>query len=776
MKEAFWGVLIVTLGLFGIVVVNLFQNITVDNDRIYYVIKESTEGAAFDAIDLAHYRLNGTLRIVEDKFVENLTRRFAENISKSNYKIVVEDVNEMPPKVSLRVETGVGILNTGLFQREDPFNIVNRVDAIIETKYTKEEIESAGIIINEPEEPIIGAACTPTIGDVDDECIDGDIMYIGNEEINISNKVCTGNIPPSNVNKKVNYKVCECGSWVNKSETLTASPRKVESGSEWIYEWTFYKEGKNRVINQVIKEKVLELQCTTGIEIYVPDDIDEKNQKNAENWPYQPPEDGPYDNSRYEICPPGGIKIPLGMKFVAHPNYIPANSVNRNLEWSVVNENVLGLVDRDPGENCDMEKDPCYSTGEITAKKVGTTYIKVETTDVNGKTRRGQTATCKVEVYDGKVDSVGCKNINIQVGAIELVDVTYSPLNAIIKNTYSIADTAVATVDSAGNVTGKAGGTTILTVKETNSGKTGTCTVTVPSPPPPPMSYPDSNYSGGSSTSNGGYWKVTFPDGTYEFAKSYEEAKDKVKNNGLNEISYKSSTSSPEILYSTYSEPNNNKQIEVIYNGNKDKQSTTTVTTNSSGTTTTTIDKNGNTTTTVVPNKPNYVEPDPPTYYPPRQPAGTPSKGGGGCLDGDTKLLTKNGYKSISEINEGDMVLSYNSETKENEYKEVTMIYRHINMKDVLYTMIVNNKTIKATRLHRFFVKTTAGYKYVKVEDLKIGDLLMDSKGNYHPIRKISSKFMLSNYYDIEVKDNHNYYISRDNILVHNAINTKSNR
>jgi len=122
------------------------------------------------------------------------------------------------------------------------------------------------------------------------------------------------------------------------------------------------------------------------------------------------------------------------------------------------------------------------------------------------------------------------------------------------------------------------------------------------------------------------------------------------------------------------------------------------------------------------------------------------------------------------------MVLSYNSETKENEYKEVTMIYRHINMKDVLYTMIVNNKTIKATRLHRFFVKTTAGYKYVKVEDLKIGDLLMDSKGNYHPIRKISSKFMLSNYYDIEVKDNHNYYISRDNILVHNAINTKSNR
>ena len=34
MKEAFWGVLIVLLGLFGIVVVNIFQNVTVDNDRV----------------------------------------------------------------------------------------------------------------------------------------------------------------------------------------------------------------------------------------------------------------------------------------------------------------------------------------------------------------------------------------------------------------------------------------------------------------------------------------------------------------------------------------------------------------------------------------------------------------------------------------------------------------------------------------------------------------------------------------------------------------------
>ena len=100
MKEAFWEVLIVLLGLFGIVVVNIFQNVTVDNDRVYYLIKESTEAAAFDAVDLTYYRLSGKLRMVEDKFVENLTRRFAENVTIGDYRIVVEDINEMPPKIS----------------------------------------------------------------------------------------------------------------------------------------------------------------------------------------------------------------------------------------------------------------------------------------------------------------------------------------------------------------------------------------------------------------------------------------------------------------------------------------------------------------------------------------------------------------------------------------------------------------------------------------------------------------------------------------------------
>ena len=71
-------------------------------------MKETTEAAGYDAIDLTYYRLNGDIRIVEDKFVENFTRRFAENLANNgNYEITIHDISEIPPRVSLKVRTGV---------------------------------------------------------------------------------------------------------------------------------------------------------------------------------------------------------------------------------------------------------------------------------------------------------------------------------------------------------------------------------------------------------------------------------------------------------------------------------------------------------------------------------------------------------------------------------------------------------------------------------------------------------------------------------------------
>ena len=100
----------------------------------------------FDAVDLAAYRSCETdgmtkeefekvdcIKIEEEKFVENFIRRFAENAELSNrYLIEIYDINEAPPKVSLKVSSA---RETNVDGEIIEFNISNNIDAILETKY-----------------------------------------------------------------------------------------------------------------------------------------------------------------------------------------------------------------------------------------------------------------------------------------------------------------------------------------------------------------------------------------------------------------------------------------------------------------------------------------------------------------------------------------------------------------------------------------------------------------------------------------------------------------
>ena len=51
MKESFWGVFIISMGLIGIAFVFLFQNITNTDEHNMQLLKETTEAAMYDAID-----------------------------------------------------------------------------------------------------------------------------------------------------------------------------------------------------------------------------------------------------------------------------------------------------------------------------------------------------------------------------------------------------------------------------------------------------------------------------------------------------------------------------------------------------------------------------------------------------------------------------------------------------------------------------------------------------------------------------------------------------
>lgn len=128
-----WGYAIITLGILAVGIIWFFANVTKTDQHNYNLLKETTEAAMFDALDLTAYREDGTIRIEEAKFVENFIRRFAENADLSNeYRIDIYDISEAPPKVSLRVSSRKDTTATGELVQ---FNITNNIDAILETKY-----------------------------------------------------------------------------------------------------------------------------------------------------------------------------------------------------------------------------------------------------------------------------------------------------------------------------------------------------------------------------------------------------------------------------------------------------------------------------------------------------------------------------------------------------------------------------------------------------------------------------------------------------------------
>ena len=131
MRESMWGVFVITVGVTLILLIYLFQGITNTDEHNYYLLKETTEASLLDAVDVARYREDGTIKINREKFVEVFVRRFAESADLSNtYVIEIYDINEVPPKVSLLVKTRK---HGNVTSETVTFDITNRLDAILET-------------------------------------------------------------------------------------------------------------------------------------------------------------------------------------------------------------------------------------------------------------------------------------------------------------------------------------------------------------------------------------------------------------------------------------------------------------------------------------------------------------------------------------------------------------------------------------------------------------------------------------------------------------------
>lgn len=134
MSESYWGTFIIGAGVLIIGLIFFMQKVTNTSEQNYVLIKETTQAAMQDAFDYASYMVDGeTIRINREVFVESFIRRFSQNASLSNtYVVEFYDINEYPPKVSLKVKTKEGKV---IADQEIQFDITNQIDAILETTY-----------------------------------------------------------------------------------------------------------------------------------------------------------------------------------------------------------------------------------------------------------------------------------------------------------------------------------------------------------------------------------------------------------------------------------------------------------------------------------------------------------------------------------------------------------------------------------------------------------------------------------------------------------------
>ena len=139
------------------------------------------------------------------------------------------------------------------------------------------------------------------------------------------------------------------------------------------------------------------------------------------------------------------------------------------------------------------------------------------------------------------------------------------------------------------------------------------------------------------------------------------------------------------------------------------------------------------------------------------------------CFVAGTKVLSEDGLINIENIKKGMRVYSYNEETKQVELNEVKNTF--INYVDYdMCKIYIKDEVIESTNKHPYYIK---GKGWIEARYLQIGDILITSEGKEIEIKNIETVKHegneLKEVYNIEVNNNHNYFVGENKVLVHNS-------
>jgi hypothetical protein len=141
------------------------------------------------------------------------------------------------------------------------------------------------------------------------------------------------------------------------------------------------------------------------------------------------------------------------------------------------------------------------------------------------------------------------------------------------------------------------------------------------------------------------------------------------------------------------------------------------------------------------------------------------------CFPAWTQVAMADGLtKNIEDIEVGDEVLSYNTDTNTNETNVVVKKFIHENNVHEMYELTINWEVLKVTNVHPFYVRKSASskaYSWVEAQDLKVWDILLMVDGSLVTIEKINHYSNQETVYNLEVEGNHDYFVDRW-YLVHN--------
>lgn len=137
------------------------------------------------------------------------------------------------------------------------------------------------------------------------------------------------------------------------------------------------------------------------------------------------------------------------------------------------------------------------------------------------------------------------------------------------------------------------------------------------------------------------------------------------------------------------------------------------------------------------------------------------SGGGGSCFLAGTSVRLGDGTtKSIEEIQVGDRVIAYNEETKKFERRSVKHFFAFSEQKEHL----VINGHIRVTPTHRFLL----GGKWIPAGELKVGDALLNDRGEQNNITSIEHVAEPKPVFNFEVAELHNFVA--EGVVVHNMV------